>query len=698
MNSTSERIFFRGWRPVLAATALILGGCSSQTGDNPGDWAKYGRTDSEERFSPLDEINETNVSKLGVAWYHEFDTDRGQEATPIVVDGVLYTSTAWSKVYAFNAADGKLLWSFDPKVPPQTLFKACCGPVNRGVAVSKGRVFIGALDGRLIALDTKTGKQVWSVQTTDPEQPYTITGAPHVVKGRVLIGNGGAEYAVRGYITAYDEATGKKAWRFYTVPNPDEKADGEPSDKPLSTMARKTWFGDAWKEAKGGGGTVWDSMAYDPEANLLYIGTGNGGPFGLKLRSDGKGDNLFLSSIVAVRPDTGEYVWHYQTTPGDSWDYTATQQMILTDMKIGGKDRKVIMQAPKNGFFYVLDRITGELLSAKAYVPMNWATGVDMKTGRPIEVADARYINEPRLQVPGTLGGHSWHPMAYNPNTGLVYIPAQTIATFLANDPNYKYLKGHNNVGLDPKTSAFPDDPAQIEQIKEHTFGELIAWDPATGTRKWVVKHPYFLNGGVLATNGNLVFQGTGEGKIYAYDARDGKMLWSYSTGNGIIAPPVSYSVDGRQYIAIMVGYGGFGAMLGTIVPNRPKLPGRLLVFSLGGKAAVPPFDIPDVEQIDLGSASSSGNPAKGGAAYGEHCFVCHGLNANSRFVKDLRRSMIIQSPDAFRSVVIEGAFSEQGMVGFAKWMTPETAEDIRAYLLQEARKAEQRAKTPAGK
>lgn len=684
MNRPKARTF------LIIGLSLILSACQKSQLDESGDWAKYGRTDSEQRFSPIDQINEKTVPNLGVAWYHEFDTDRGQESTPIAIGNVLYTSTAWSKVFAFDAASGKLLWSFDPEIPRETLVKACCDAVNRGVAFSAGRIFVGTLDGRLIALDSTTGKPVWSVQTTDPGKAYTITGAPHVVKNMVLIGNAGAEYGVRGYVTAYEINSGKQIWRFYTVPNPEEKADGEPSDKPLASIARKTWFGDGWKKFGGGGGTVWDSMAYDPEANLLYIGVGNGGPYDIGVRSDGKGDNLFLSSILALRADTGEYVWHYQTTPGDSWDYTATQQMILADMKIGGKMRKIIMQAPKNGFFYVLDRITGELLSAKPYVPVNWATRVDPASGRPQEVADAHYLKAPRMQIPGTLGGHSWHPMAYSPDTGLVYIPAQTIMDFMSRDTHFQYLPGHTNVGLDTKAVAFPDDPAQVEKIKSATFGELVAWDPVAKKRRWTVKHPFFLNGGVLATKGNLVFQGTAEGKLFAYDAKSGKELWSYTTINGIVAPPISYAINGRQYIAVMVGYGGFGAMLGTIVPDRPRLPGRLIVFALGAKTTVPGYHIPGEAPVNLGNASSKGDIVEGASAYAYHCFVCHGISANSRFTKDLRRSPLILSPDSFKAVVIGGAIQDQGMVSFAKWMSPQTAENIRAYLLSEARKLPQ--------
>ncbi|MBY0422646.1 MAG: PQQ-binding-like beta-propeller repeat protein, partial [Parvularculaceae bacterium] len=366
---------------MAAAAALALAGCgdapksvavidgAAVITQAPGDWLSYGKGYDEQRYSPLTDIDRTSVSRLGLAWSASFDTNRGQEATPLVADGVLYVTTAWSKVYAFDAATGAALWSFDPEVDGAVGFSACCDVVNRGVALWKGRVYVGALDGRLIALDAKTGKPVWSVVTVDQTKPYTITGAPRVVKGKVLIGNGGGEYGVRGYLSAYDSASGKLVWRFYTTPNPKGEADGAASDRVMAARGAATWGEGLWRQS-GGGGTVWDSMAYDPELDLLYFGVGNGSPWNHRERSGGVGDNLFLSSIVAVDPDTGAYRWHYQTTPAESWDYTATQHIILADMAIDGVRRKVLMQAPKNGFFYVLDRTTGKLLSATPYIPM----------------------------------------------------------------------------------------------------------------------------------------------------------------------------------------------------------------------------------------------------------------------------------------------------------------------------------------
>ena len=466
--------------PLLLATALA--GCGQDSAGEPGstpagkqrpvadvdgariikadqegqNWMSHGRSYDEQRHSPLKQINTDNVEKLGLAWQFKLDVDRGTEATPIVVDGVMYTTGAFSIVYALDARSGELLWKYDPQVAKAVAGKGCCGPVNRGVAVWKGKVYVGAYDGRLIALDASSGKPVWSTQTVDSSQNYTVTGAPRIIKGQVIIGNGGAELGVRGYVSAYDAGTGELNWRFYTVP-------GDPAQPPEDAamkLARPTWFGDSY-HLGGGGGTVWDSMAYDPELDLLYIGTGNGSPWNIKYRSEGKGDNLFLSSIVALRPQTGEYVWHYQTTPGDTWDYTATQHIVLADLQINGKLRKVAMQAPKNGFFYVLDRKTGELISAKNFVPTNWASHVDLKTGRPVLTGEADYSSEPKLVTPSAFGAHNWQPMSYNPETGLVYIPAQ-ITAMLYEDFGQRPAVAPNlwNVGVAPLR--LPDDAAAL--------------------------------------------------------------------------------------------------------------------------------------------------------------------------------------------------------------------------------------------
>ena len=649
------------------------------------NWMSYGRTYSEQRYSPLTQVNTETVGKLGVAWHYEFDTDRGQEATPLMVDGTVYTTTSWSKVFAFDAKTGALKWSYDPKVDGKRGFSACCDVVNRGVAVWNGMVFVGALDGRLIALDAATGKVKWSTVTLDQSKPYTITGAPRVIKGKVLIGNGGAEYGVRGYISAYDAASGKLAWRFYTTPNPEGKPDGAASDKVLAEKASKTWFGEGWKKT-GGGGTVWDAMAYDPDLDILYIGTGNGSPWNHLKRSDGKGDNLFLSSIVALKPDTGDYVWHYQTTPGDSWDYTATQHIMLAELNIAGKSRKVVMQAPKNGFFYVLDRASGELLSGDKYIPITWASGVDMKTGRPIETPGARYETNPALAVPAPYGGHNWQPMAYSPKEGLVYIPAMSVPFGYVNDTKYIHKQGAWNLGIDTIATALPDGKAAKAAIKAMMKGHLIAWDPVAKKARWTVEHPYFWNAGILATAGDLVFQGSAGGEFAAYNAKTGAKVWSYQAGNGIIAAPSTYSIDGEQYVAIMVGYGGAAPLAANFaLPDRPRLPGRLLVFKIGGTDKVAAFETPEKMTIDLAGVSSKGSVKEGMALYHQNCSVCHGANATGTYLPSLKTSQMLLTEDNWKSVVIDGARQSMGMISFKEYLTPAQSESIRAYVLSEA-------------
>ncbi|MFL5296845.1 MAG: PQQ-dependent dehydrogenase, methanol/ethanol family [Phenylobacterium sp.] len=654
--------------------------------DTNAEWVSYGKGYSEQRFSPLDKVNTTNVGQLGLAWYAQFDTDRGQEATPLVVDGVLYTTTAWSKVFAFDAATGKPLWSFDPKVDGRKGFDACCDVVNRGVAVWKGKVYVGTMDARLIALDAKDGHVVWQAQVADPQKPFTITQAPRVVKDKVLIGESGAEYGVRGFLSAYDAATGKKLWRFYTLPNASGAPDGEPSDKVLKEKAAATWPEGQWKVV-GGGGTVWDSIVYDPQLNLIYFGVDNGTPWDQEQRSGGKGDNLFLSSIVAINADTGEYVWHYQVNPGESWDYSAVQPMILADLNIGGKPTKVLMQAPKNGFFYVLDRTNGKLLSAKNYVPVTWAKGIDMTTGRPIENPEARYKQNVDLQQPGPLGGHNWHPMSFSPKTGLVYIPAQADPFAYQGATNFGYKPGAWNLGINLLANAGPLTAEQAKAVAASYKGFLIAWDPVNQKAVWTVERPYFWNAGVLSTGGNLVFQGAAEGQFYAYDATNGKQLWSYPTGNGVIAPAMTYELNGTQYVALMVGAGGGGQVSApSLMPTRPRLPGRLLVFKVGGTAKAPPFVMPAQPQIDLTGVSSTGDKAHGYVVFNNNCQVCHGANATGSWLPDLKRSPMITSPDNFNSVVIQGVRAHNGMISFAKFLSPQDVEDARAFLISQAK------------
>lgn len=675
----------------LAGAALMSAGFLAAGTSKPtvsaDEWPFYGRDEKEQRFSPLNQINHKTVGKLGLAWSAEVDSDRGQEATPIMVDGVIYVSTAWSLVYAFDAATGKQLWVYDPQTPKESIASACCDAVNRGVAVHGGKVFVGTLDGRLVAIDAKTGKLAWQVDTlagAPKTMRYTITGAVRAVKDKVVIGNSGAEFGVRGFVTAYDSATGKLAWRFYLTPNPQGKADGAASDDVLLTKAQHTWGDGEWRNS-GGGGTAWDALTYDPEANLLYIGSGNGGPFDYQVRSGGKGDNLFLASIVAVDPDTGKYAWHYQVTPEDSWDYTATQQIMGARLTIAGKPRDVIMQAPKNGYFYVLDRKTGKLLSAKPFAPVTWSTGIDMKTGRPILAKNVHYQDGPSLQQPGPFGAHSWHAMSYSPRTGLVYIPVQLTMGEYEKPTNFKHRPIGQNAGIAMKE--FPED--QLDAIRKASTGQLLAWDPVAQKARWSVPKRYFVNGGTLATAGDLVFQGDLEGMLAAYDAAKGTKLWSIETGIPIIAPPISYRIKGEQYIAVMAGYGGAGALIGRIVPDRSRENGQLLVFKLGGGAKLPTPATYTPPPIDVANATSSGDADAGAAEYARTCSVCHGGNASVAYTADLRRSSALGDAELWKSIVIDGVLRDAGMVSFADILTPQDAENVRAYVLRQARKAQ---------
>ncbi|WBX83354.1 PQQ-dependent dehydrogenase, methanol/ethanol family [Sphingosinicella microcystinivorans] len=653
--------------------------------DEPVSWLTHGGTYEEQRYSRLDAINDGNVGKLGLAWSHTFDTNRGQEATPIVADGVLYTTSAWSKVYAFDAKTGALLWEHDPEVPGETGFKACCDVVNRGVALYDGKVYSGTLDGRLIALDAKTGALVWSEVTVDPSKPYTITGAPRIVKGRVLIGNGGAEYGVRGYVSAYDAKTGKLAWRFYTVPpGPGAPADGAVSDPMIETM-RATWNGD-WSKF-GGGGTVWDAIVYDRDFNQVLIGVGNGSPWNHKVRSGGKGDNLFVSSVVALDADTGAYKWHYQGTPGETWDFTQTQPIILADLSLDGAPRKVMMQAPKNGYFYVIDRKDGTLVSAKGFVPQTWTTGIDMATGRPIEAENARFTRGTFVALPSALGAHNWHPMAFSPETGLVYLPAQEVPFAYLADAGFKGRDGGWNVAVDFLANAVPDDPAQFRALRAMLKGQLVAWDPVQQKEVWRVQYDGPWNGGVLATAGNLVFQGNAHGAFAAFAADSGKELWSFDAGTGVIAAPVSYAVNGEQYVAVMAGYGGAYPLSSSFVDNpRPMPNGRLLVFKLGGKA---PYSIERIENPSatvVEAAWSAETVKQGAALYESTCGVCHGpAGISSGVLPDLRRSGVLADKNSWNAVVIGGTLKDRGMVSFAKWMSADDAEAIRAYVAGKA-------------
>ena len=654
-----------------------------------GDWLSYGRTYKEQRFSPLDQINDETVKDLGLAWVYETQTKRGLEATPLVIDGIIYTTGSWSKVYALDAVSGEPLWTYDPEVPKETAMLACCDVVNRGAALYDGRIYVGTLDGRLIALDADTGSLEWSTKTTPEGAPYTVTGAPRVVKGKVIIGNGGAEYGVRGFIAAYDAQTGEMAWRFYTVPgNPKDGFENEAME-----MAAKTWNGEWW--ANGGGGTVWDSFVYDPELDLLYVGVGNGSPWNQNLRSPGGGDNLFLSSIVALRPDTGEYVWHYQTTPGDTWDYTATQHIMLAELPIDGKVRKVLMQAPKNGFFYVLDRATGELISAKNYVQTTWASHIDMETGRPVELPGARFVEETTAVFPGPLGGHNWHPMSYSPETGLVYIPAMEMSNFYTPDLEYEKQPGQWNLGVRPaKAEDIPEAMVQLTGVPADVLaedppaallsGHLLAWDPVNQKEAWRAQYAKPWSGGTLATAGNLVFQGVPGGMLRAYRATDGELLWESYTGSGVIAAPITFEVADKQYVAVMSGWGGvFGLIGGKAARSEVDNVGRILVYSLGATGKKLEYEAPRTRvPSTIEFQATDAEIDQGRTIYNRYCLVCHGYGAvGGGVLPDIRESFGNVFAN-YSEIILEGRRVEQGMPAFDSQLDENDVELIKKYVL----------------
>jgi len=643
--------------------------------EHPGQWMSTGRDYNEQRFSPLTKINTENVSQLGLAWFGDFDTRRGQESTPIVVDGTLYVTTAWSKVYTYDAKTGRPLWKFDPKVPGGWAVNACCDVVNRGVAAWNGKVYLGTIDGRLIAIDAGTGKPVWSQQTTDPTKAYSITGAPRVANGRVFIGQAGSEFSQRGYVSAYDAETGRQLWRWYIVPgNPADGFENEQME-----AAAKTWGGEWWKT--GGGGGPWDAITYDPVTGYVLVGTGNGAPWPAEIRSPGNNDNLYLASIVALKADTGEYVWHYQATPHESWDYDNTQQITVADLEIGGRRRHVAMQASKNGFFYVLDATTGKLLSAEPFIPgVNWASGVDLRSGRPIINTEARYDSTGRgfFVVPTPGGAHSWHPMSFDPLTGLVYIPAM-----IGNYPMVAQREDDNPMGQKLSISmtkgfAMYDRPGAPKRMNS---GALLAWDPVGQKEVWQVPFENGRGGGTLSTAGGLVFQGNSKYQEFAaYRADDGEKLWSMPAQTGIVAGPVTYEVDGEQYVAVAAG----ARLTGNYyAPNYS----RILAFKLGGMASLPPPVDPPPQVLNPPPGFGSKEMlAQGAERYGRFCGTCHGTDGQSRgLFPDLRYSAALNSAESFKSVVVDGALSANGMVSFKAALTQDDVDSIRAYIVSRA-------------
>jgi alcohol dehydrogenase (cytochrome c)/quinohemoprotein ethanol dehydrogenase len=676
-------------QPEAKPAAMVDAARLTAADGEPGNWMGPGRNYGEQHFSPLKAIDAGNAKQLGLAWFFDIDAaHRGQESTPLVVDGVMYVTSAWSKVIALNAKTGAMLWIYDPQVPGKAAINACCDVVNRGAAAWKGRIYSGTLDGRLIALDAATGKLAWEVMTVPQGGRYTITGAPRVVKGMVLIGNGGAENGMRGYVTAYDADTGRQVWRFYTVPGDPSK----PFENPALEKAAKTWKGEWW--ILGGGGPVWDAIVYDPTLDLIYIGVGNGAPWN---RGKIGGDGLYLSSIVALKADTGDYVWHYQTTPHDEWDFDSCSPLVLADLPIGGRQRAVIMQAPKNGFFYVLDRATGELLAADPFTTTTWAKSVNMKTGRPVVEKGANYgeTGKPFVSMPGPGGGHSWQAMSFSPLTSLVYFPVADLAFPFVPEANAAHHDLAWNTGVDFNAGSLPQEPKIKAQILGGLKGHLVAWDPIANKEVWRAElgHPW--NGGAVSTAGNLVFQGTAMGEFVAYRADTGEKVWSAETQAGVLAAPISYEVDGEQYVAVEVGWGGaFGLAAGELALKShiaSNLP-RMLVYKLGGNANLPalPAAVPAVLNPPPETASSATVTA-GKKLYHTFCSTCHGDSATgSGVLPDLRYSPVLSDAKAMDVIVRQGSLQSSGMISFKDEVSAQDLEAVRAYVIHRANEDKQ--------
>ncbi len=697
--------------PVAAAAVPVDNKRLLNLAAEPGTWLTGGRDYQQSYHSPLAQITAENVTQLGYAWHHDLGSEHGYEATPIVVDGVMYGSGPKGAAFALDAASGDELWTFDPDIDTGFVRKVCCGLVNRGVAIWGDKVFVASVDGYLYALDKEDGSVTWRVDTfSDRERGYTITGAPYIANDLVIIGNAGAEFDARGYITAYDTATGQQRWRFFTVPG---SAEG-PFEHPELENAAKTWDRDSLWQV-GLGGTVWDAMAFDPELNLLYVGTGNAAPYPRKLRSPRGGDNLYLSSILAIDPGSGRLLWHYQTTPGDNWDYTATQKMILADLEIGGTTRQVIMQAPKNGFFYVLDRLTGELISAKPFAAVNWASHIDLETGRPAETGQGEYFFEPKLIFPGPQGAHNWQPMSYSPTTGLVYIPAKEAgAIWTMPEEPFEYQKGGLNShsvyifptpgewGLD---SALAQTLPPIEELgkgqPDTTIrGFLRAWDPVKQelaweretSGPWVGNMAAFWNGGgVMTTATNLVFQGRGSGRLVVLDAATGAELHSIDVGLSMMAAPMTYTAQGEQYVAIITGIGGgngndyLPGMAAYTYGNQ----GRVVAFKLGGGEVPRRPEIAREENLleepPVPRRGSEEQVAEGAKLYLRNCAKCHSnIDGRGSGIPDLR-VMGATAHAEFSDILLKGTRADKGMGNFSDLLNESEVQSLHVYLIDQA-------------
>ncbi len=585
----------------------------------------------------------------------------------------MYQSAPWNVVHAIDARTGTKIWSFDPGVDRSKTYRGCCDAVSRGLALYKGKVFEAAYDGRLIALDAATGAKLWETDTLiDHAHSYTITGAPRVFNGKVVIGQSGAEYGVRGYVTAYDSETGHQLWRWFTVPGDPSK----PFEDASMEAAAKTWDPSGKYWINGGGGAPWDSITFDPDLNMVYVGTGNGGPWNRKLRSPSGGDNLYLGSIVALNADTGRYIWHYQETPGDNWDYTSTQPMILADIKIDNVPRKVILHAPKNGFFFVIDRTNGKFISAKNFVDVNWATGYDAN-GRPIELPAARDADQYE-SIPGPDGAHNWQPMSFNPLTGLVYLPAQHIPVNLSPEKSFvqNAVAPGKLGGLLGGNIGFVFNPP-----RSAPFGRLLAWGPVHQKEVWRVEHVSPWNGGTLTTAGNLVFQGTADGRFVAYDAANGTKLWEMPTGTGAVAAAATYMVDDRQYISIAVGWGGSYGL--THRATEYQNPGTIYTYALGGTAKLPAFVKYQTEGLLQGVKYDPKDIREGGEIYvAAACVACHGVPGVGRGGNIINLGYVsAEEITNLRHILFHGPFRDQGMPDFSGKLTEGDVGKLQAFI-----------------
>jgi quinohemoprotein ethanol dehydrogenase len=669
--------------PLLANPAAVTQERLLKGTADTAQWATYGGGYSEQRYSPLQKIDATTVGQLGLAWFADYDTNLDVHGTPLYVDGVLYVSTSWNHLYAFDAKTGKQLWHYNARVPGEWLRNVCCGNVSRGIAAYEGKIYMGTLDARLVAIDAKTGREAWSTDTiigdhNDPLNRYSITMAPRIARGKVFIGASGGEFGVRGWIAAFDAATGKQVWRFYNVPGDPAKGFENEQMK----QAAATWSGEWWK--LGGGGSVWDAAIYDPETDLLIYGTGNGTPWNQANRDPKGGDNLYIASIIALKAETGEYVWHYQATPGDTWDYDSVSPMMTADLTVGGEKKHVVIQPNKNGYLYVLNAADGKLLSADAFTEVNWSTGVDMKTGRPKVVAASKYNKEGWNLAPGVQGGHSWHPNAYSPDTGLLYIPTWEAYFPMVKDPNYKPSTGGFNLGIAFSVNAAATNLKPTD--KTGITGRLKAWDPVA--RKVVWETEAFMDnrpsGGVLATAGGLVFAGNGAGKqLRAYDAKTGKQVWRFDAQTAVFAPPITYELDGQQYLAASVG-GNAAAAGGYYAPGYA----RMLVFAIGGTAKLPPNQSYTPPPLDPPASTASAEVIKrGGEVYNQYCSVCHGQDGVQQrgTFPNLMVSPMLHSQQAFDQVVLQGVRQERGMANFSKDLAAADSAAVREYLISRA-------------